>query len=471
MAPAAPASPVVANVGEDDRVFVIQMEAAAVELQSAPTYSRASSMTKVHPNPVASLQSSVSYMSDVKAHLSTADMDRKDSHTVHGSSTPFMTGVNIVNTILGTGMLSLPLAFSQSSIILGIAIVLLVYLITIWAVYYVVAAIEHSGIFTWTGLGKAAFGATGVAVVQILVGLNCLGLLIPYQLIISENVQATVELLLPDPSLYDGWRWVQIICTSLLVLFPLCLLKDLSKLVIPSAIGVLIMIATMGLVIAGLTLQLAEFEWFDLRPALFNAISIMALAFNFMQNVPRLYFELQDRTPRKFVTTTAVAMLVPAFMYIAVGTAGYITIGNVPKFPGMVLSASVYDAWIPAEIDRMLLAVAVAVTFPFVFFAMRETLLSLFHEDTEVSAAKQRTWWIITVAIFVVVTVVPMFVESVAFVSTLVGATCTTWLSFIVPPVLHQKLVRRKCFGASNYALVAVGVVCSLVSLIVLFMG
>merc|ERR1719502_985655 len=126
----------------------------------------------------------------------------------------------------------------------------------------------------------------------------------------------------------------------------------------------------MVFVVCGVAVQISSFEWFAFHTSLFNAISIMALAFNFMQNVPRLYFELEDRTPAKFVKTAALAMVVPAVMYVAVGISGYITVGDSPLFPGMILAATVYDDLMIAQIDRCFLALAVAVTFPFVFHAM-----------------------------------------------------------------------------------------------------
>merc|ERR1719502_1860325 len=99
---------------------------------TVPQLDLSRSNSRVHPT--TSFSSSASAMTDVKYNLSTVQMENCNT----GSSTCLVTGVNIINAILGTGMLSLPLAFSQASVAFGIVTVIFVYVITIWAVYYVV---------------------------------------------------------------------------------------------------------------------------------------------------------------------------------------------------------------------------------------------------------------------------------------------------------------------------------------------
>jgi hypothetical protein len=94
--------------------------------------------------------------------------------------------LNIMNAIMGAGILALPYWMAQNGIVLYGMLQLLVMVCVDLSLQMLVGSSKAQHVFTYDGLGKAAFGRVGKCMVCITIVIQNLGAIISYLIVLGD---------------------------------------------------------------------------------------------------------------------------------------------------------------------------------------------------------------------------------------------------------------------------------------------
>eukprot|EP00924_Labyrinthula_sp_SR-Ha-C_P014906 snap_masked-scaffold_9-processed-gene-1.30-mRNA-1 protein AED:0.12 eAED:1.00 QI:0/0/0/1/1/1/3/0/432 len=287
-------------------------------------------------------------------------MDKKSSN-----ATVTSTSLNLMNNLIGAGVLSLPSCFKDASVIGGTIVLIFVSILSVVSMILIAICCEKTNCYSFAELGE-----------------NCVAFLIllgdffagPSGIIQSVEDEFHLEgekTNLFNILVYDhNSRFFVIGFITFFVLFPLSCKKDLNSLKFTSVLSALGTLAWMMRDTSNLIIN-----WFDLSFDIFTAAPIINVAFVCHYNVPKYYQELHPkiRSIKNFSKAVVCSYVLTFFAYFFIALFGYLSFGDFTQ--GDILkNFSDDDKY--AILARFCLALVVLFTYPFAFNALRISFLS-----------------------------------------------------------------------------------------------
>jgi amino acid permease len=247
-------------------------------------------------------------------------------------------------------------------------------------------------------------------------------------------------------------RLVSILSITILVLFPLSLLRDLSSLKFTSAVGLFVTalaclyvfcecVATAGEnhAIENLTENawFVEFGWFKCL-ALFNG------SFSAHYNAPTYYAELQEQTFANYAKATLYSFAIATALFTGFGLCGYARFGN--DVQGNILKGYSGDSTL-VQLCWLCMMMSTVFVFPLAFQRMRSSwqdlvskVFGLFHFAESGCAASGSSIAFTTVGLLAVCVYFGTAFEDIAVIKMIKGATLGVSIMFIMPGMAYLAL-------------------------------
>jgi amino acid permease len=271
------------------------------------------------------------------------------------------------------------------------------------------------------------------------------------------------------PAALSG-RTSNIIILTVAVLFPICLLKDLSTLAFTSILGFGAVAYTVLFIVVraldgtytldsgkfvtdGVLKQLPSFSKSSLWNLEFSSLvlaSSLGLAYIAHYNGPAFYRELKNTDSSRFTLMVQIAFAILTVLYTTTMCAGYATFGDVCQgnlllnyHPGDILST----------LGRVSTGFSILFGFPLVAKGAREGVAGFaaglgMHS---VSADKNHTLLVMSILIFA--TFISCTVKDVSLVVGLTGAALGSTIVYIIPAIIYTRAVRLiKGMESKEYA-------------------
>ncbi|CAB9511154.1 Sodium-coupled neutral amino acid transporter 1 [Seminavis robusta] len=264
-----------------------------------------------------------------------------------------------------------------------------------------------------------------------------------------------------------GFDWTKtetLVGITLVVLLPLCLLERLSSLAIFSLIG------QIGTGVTACTMILRYFDgsyreggrfYDDLPPehlpqfgtkgamSFFSPqalilISILSTGYVAHYNASKYYYELRDHTTGRFNVVVNASFFSAAITYMCISTLGFLTFGE--NSAGFILDNYSYRDPL-AALSRFGVALSVIFAYPLLFQGGRDGLWDLLGQTSSSSSCSKRTT---TILLLSTVTVLAIVVSDLTFVLSFGGATLSSAIIYIFPPLMFQSLVLN-CTCVATY--------------------
>ncbi|MES1916580.1 MAG: hypothetical protein MHM6MM_008393 [Cercozoa sp. M6MM] len=232
----------------------------------------------------------------------TREQALRDGITLSQAS-KWTTVANIVNNVIGSGLLVLPWALSQSSAIPGLLMLTVIGSFSTASLQMLASACERTKVFTIEALWTRAWGrerGDWTARVVNFVFL-CFAYPLSYPVLVGNFMSPVLRNWFGQDH-FLSQRNVIVIGSTALLMVPLSLLPNLSSLRHVSSLGI-VSVAFVAILVLATTIEngIADsFEWFRLDFGIFVAMGIMNMAYACHFNGPRLYGEMRHRTPSKF---------------------------------------------------------------------------------------------------------------------------------------------------------------------------
>ena len=400
-----------------------------------------------------------------------------------GKDSSASAGIQIANTIMGAGILSIPIIMSYLGILLGLVIVLFLAVSTIYSVFILIRCHEITGKSGYSMFGKMTMGKFGSILIKIIIIINNFGICVCYFRIFGEVIQTIVQnWASPDSIWVTNWHNFIYILLGSIILFVFIFIKNISALKKVAYLGVIsVLIFTLSFAVLlfyrSSTNKLAnQIDWDYLFPnctfdEAFHAVPTVFLAFLFQFNVFPIYYSMRHRNMDSMMKATKIGVGYSFIIFLFVGIIGFLLYGF--DIDDTVLD-NLSDDMIEYRNKNTFIIVLIIIicisfvitcltSFPILFLSLRVNYInslvvcikSCKKNDEGVVRISQgkyanqekilgnKTLIFITVMLYVFIVLIAIVVYKLKTMFTIVGASAGTFIAFILPNLFYIIITKR----------------------------
>ncbi|XP_012931276.2 putative sodium-coupled neutral amino acid transporter 11 isoform X1 [Heterocephalus glaber] len=346
---------------------------------------------------------------------------------------------NVVNSIIGSGIIGLPYSMKQAGFPLGILLLLWVSYITDFSLVLLIKGGALSGTDTYQSLVNKTFGFTGYLLLSILQFLYPFIAMISYNIIAGDTLSKVFQRIpgVDPENLFIGRHFIIVLSTISFTL-PLSLYRDIAKLGKISFISTVLTTLILGIVITrvislGPHIPKTEDAWVFAKPNAIQAVGVMSFALICHHNCFLVYGSLEEPTVPKWSRIVHMSILVSVFICVLFATCGYLT------FTGFT-QGDLFENYCKSDdlvtFGRFCYGITVILTYPIECFVTREVIANVFFGGNLSSVFHI----VITVVIITVATLLSLLIDCLGIVLELNGALCAAPLIFIIPSACYLKV-------------------------------
>ncbi|KAG8960008.1 hypothetical protein FRC03_007202 [Tulasnella sp. 419] len=294
---------------------------------------------------------------------------------------------NLLNTIVGTGMLSFPMAMASAGIIPGILTCLLSGTVASFGLYLlsVCATQTHHRRSSFFAVSKLTFPGAAVWF-DAAIAIKCFGVSISYLIIIkglAPNVVKTLAHILSPETVLPAWTldgrvWITLF---MIVLIPLCFLKTLDSLRHTSYVA---LFSVAYLVIVVIVCYFfppkgssppGEIHLIKFTGSFVSTFPVQVFAFTCAQNLFPIYNELYHNTQERMNIVIGSSIGSATIIYEIISVFGYLTFGSKvgPNIIAMYPSTTLFVA-----IGQFAIVILVMFSYPLQVHPCRNCLDKVF---------------------------------------------------------------------------------------------
>lgn len=363
-----------------------------------------------------------------------------DEEEAHRRSNTAGASYNLINSIVGSGVIGMSYAFRQSGYLAGIGLLGLVALLTDYSATILLRSGQMVQVTTYQELVYTVLGKTGflwLSLVQFLYPFICL---ISYNIIIGDTITKVLHRLWPTiPYLFQN-RYVIIFLCSCFVTLPLSLYRNIAKLSQISLAGLILVVTTVLILIKrGYdTVPYIPSDTRDLRLVNTNiseSIGVMAFAFMCQHNSFLIFHSMNDKSLIQWRKVTLITTAVAFLFAVIYALTGYIVFGQHTE-GDLLENYCHWDTLI--NIARLIYAVNIMLTFPLECLVCRQVLEIVCTTWTNFNP--NRSHYIITVLIVFTSVILSLSTDCLGIVLELNGLLVASPLAYILPSLCYIKL-------------------------------
>ena len=392
------------------------------------------------------------------------EADKGDDHV---RSASFLSCVfNLTNTIVGSGMLGLPAAFSNAGSLLGCAFLVAFATTSAFGLHLLACAARlASGDAGAPPPTDSSFRSVATAaapkfatLIDVAVAVKCFGVATSYLIVVGDTMPVVM-----GSRGFLGSRNPWIVGAAALVT-PLCYMPKLDALKFASAVSLCFVAFLTCMIVEyyfttgpsdddapGVETSLAQF---DLSTA--KTMTIFIFGYTCHQNIFAVVNELKAPTQAKLDGVVVTSVASACAIYVAVALCGYLTFGA--TVDGDILDN--YPVKPLITVARAFVAALVALSFPLQCHPSRQCVMTLLaasrarpgdadEQPSEPAAvlrrraeARRRNFdhVVVTTVFLVGATLIALSVKSLSVILSVVGATGSTAVSYILPGGIYFRL-------------------------------
>ncbi|PPJ50263.1 hypothetical protein CBER1_04896 [Cercospora berteroae] len=395
-----------------------------------------------------------------------------------GSASWLSSVINLVNTIVGAGVLAMPHALSNMGITLGVIVILWAGLTSGFGLYLQTRCARYldRGGSSFFALSQITYPGAAV-VFDAAIMLKCFGVGVSYLIIIGDLMPGVIRGFVGNVNdqlyLVDRQFWVT---AFMLVVIPLSFLRKLDSLKYTSMVALVSISYLVVLVVYHFIANDAGHEkgavhwvrWQGLGSTL-SSFPVIVFAYTCHQNMFSILNEIADNSPKRTTAVVTASIGTAASTYILVAVTGYLTFGD--NVLGNIVAQYVPNA--ASTVGRAAIVILVMFSYPLQVHPCRASLDAVLkwrpvnrqaQEFTPVPSSRgspsryslltgkvpvgrptptemsEVRFAILTTCIIIMSYIVAMTVSSLDKVLAYVGSTGSTAISFILPGLFYYKI-------------------------------
>ena len=293
--------------------------------------------------------------------------------------------LNFVNSIVGTGIVSIPFAFQKAGFLPGIILLILVATMIYNGVIMLIDCGIFYDIYDLEQLSEHTMGRFGYFLSVTSMLIFAFGAQVAYLVVIGDTVPMIIQVLLPNysTSIFTS-RSSIIYAVSTLIILPLCLLKHISTLSRVAffsimAVSLLVLLVVFHSPLEAKHQHIPSIDFNDyifLRKTVFGGIGTLSFTFVCQHNSFIIFRSLTESTLRSWKRVAFSSISVACLLCLILGIGGYLSF--LDNAQGNILNNFGISDHI-VTFARLFLAINMMLTYPQEGIVSRHSLLSLVH--------------------------------------------------------------------------------------------
>ncbi|NWR52774.1 AVT2 protein, partial [Regulus satrapa] len=354
-----------------------------------------------------------------------------------GNSDLASAGFNIVNSIIGSGVIGLPYSMKEAGFPLGVLLLFVVGYITDYSIILLIKGGNLSSTKTYQDLVKKTYGLVGYLILSTLQFLYPFIAMISYNIITGDTITKVFQRIPGvglDNVLTD--RHFIILLTTIIFTLPISLYRDIAKLgkVNHNSNGNLLNVCFR---------PKSENAWIFAKSNAVQAIGVMSFAFICHHNSFLIYGSLEEPTLKNWSQVTHMSVALALLISVVFAACGYMTFTGYTE--GDIFENYCRDDNL-ATFGRFCYGVTVILTFPLECFVTREVIANVFFHGNLSTVFHV----VVTVVIIAVATGVSLVYDCLGIVLELNGVLSATPLVFIIPSACYLRLSKERWSHPDN---------------------
>ncbi|KAL8639031.1 MAG: hypothetical protein Q9228_003879 [Teloschistes exilis] len=380
--------------------------------------------------------------------------------------------INLLNTIVGAGVLAMPLALSRMGITLGVLVILWAGITAGFGLYLQTRCARYleRGSASFSALSQITYPNAAV-IFDAAIAIKCFGVGVSYLIIIGDLMPGVIQGFSDSAAnigfMVDRQFWVT---AFMIIVIPLSFLRRLDSLKYTSVIALIsigyLVILVFAHFVKGDTMQgrgaIRVVRW-ESAVATLSSFPVIVFAYTCHQNMFSILNEINNNSHFRTTGVVIASVGIAAFIYILVAITGYLSFGN--EVAGNIVG--MYAPSISSTIGKAAIVVLVMFSYPLQVHPCRASVDAVLKwrpmkrsESPQSSPSRlaslppsvksgpssrgdgmgETRFAAITTAIIVLSYVVAMTVSSLEKVLAYVGSTGSTSISFILPGLFYYKI-------------------------------
>ncbi|KAI8381437.1 transmembrane amino acid transporter protein-domain-containing protein [Radiomyces spectabilis] len=357
----------------------------------------------------------------------------------YGTCTVFGASMNLVNAMMGTGIIGLPLALHYCGFWLGLVCSVIVAFLTGTAMHLTVLSGMALHEYSLGGLCQCLLGDIGSQVVNFIVFFHTAGTAVSYYILLGDTLPALLGHYFPQVPYISDRRYA-VICFGLFCSLPLSLTRSTARITKWSTLGVMLL----PFMLLGIIIRVPkyapsplELEVAAVSPDMFKGLAIMGLAFGCSQNIFGVYLSQRDQRPSQWLHATSIAILLAYLANFVFAVMGYLCFGkNVQA--NVLLNFPMDDGAI--NLVRLALGLFMVLTIPLCIHPCREAVQKMMglNENGRITTNKEHV--LVTIGVFILILCFGATLTSLGKVFDVVGGFSTIALGFLLPGAAYIRI-------------------------------
>jgi len=384
----------------------------------------------------------------MKQKLQNIETSGEDIIDITPSVGLFGSTVLLCATTLGAGILAIPATIALVGVGLGLIALVFFGACSIYSIYMLISSGDQLKVYSYENVVEGAFPKVGRILTTIFMDILLFGALTGFMVIIADQVFEVVGFGSGGVEAFYTKKEFLLVMIAALIIFPLCMLKNISLLEYSSfaAVGIIFCFTIIIIIIVSKRIYYNLVVWPDIKifdftaKGIFKATPIMSLAYTCQGSIFPIWREL--RGPQKYPKLSLwpmnivqiTANIFSGTLYCIVAFFGYLY--DPTNTPSNILNG------LPTELFYVLIrtafAIAIIFHYPVVHFGFRTSLeVTVFH--------KYNFSWIrhtIETALVVIAsTILAILLPDLGKVFDLTGAVAAYPIAYMFPAICYVKIM------------------------------
>ncbi|KAJ2742714.1 hypothetical protein GGI20_004278 [Coemansia sp. BCRC 34301] len=343
---------------------------------------------------------------------------------------------NVLNSIIGSGIIGLPYALNNAGMATGLAMLVVVGLVSQFASYTLVLTGKRVDAMHYSEVARKTLGTLGYQALSTSVIVSLVGVVTTYLVIMGDIASSLRQTYLPA----QEWltRSAAIAIIAYVFVLPLLFFRHSGPLAKYSVVSVVALPVILLIVAIRAPAYASSTTTNDyplvVGPHVFRALGVLSFSYCSAHAAFQNFLGLRERTIRNWMRATTVATWVAIALCCAFAVVGLASFGSRAQ-ANIFLNFPPTDPYI--NIARVLFCMTLVLTFPLSFYPIRDTFTHMFHVHSRQWVIGSRALEsLFTVSALTLVCVVAAKCTDLGVAYELVGAASATTISFIFPALI-----------------------------------
>ena len=380
-----------------------------------------------------------------------------DEKSQHGTVRRFATIMNLVNSVLGAGILGVPNSMHNCGVLVGSILLLIVAIMTHFGSVLTLKLQYRTKAEGFDELAGITLGKFGMIVLPITVFLFSYSCMVTYLVVACDSIVSWFEMggiMLQQMGNYKWYRALIVFVNSIVVPIPLCFPRSIKFLSYFSFITVICiffyfiaMVVKSIQVLPGSSLENTVIAKGGM--SLFSAISVYALAFCLPTVILPLVHDYNKNVSKR-INVTSWAMALCTFLILVPNILAYLCIiGLGTEIKSNVLLSFASDDYLVFAV-RIGFYLVVSFSFPVIGQSVMSSWSQIIFKKNDHAELDNKRRILVLLLTIVIPLVIAMFLSNIQPALSIGGAAGGAIDSFVFPPVMWVALSKRPKTSLKN---------------------